>query len=57
MDATAHVQNPVTLGRAEFLAEAAPAFLVLARTPDAAEDDELTFYLAGDLDLTLGGAS
>lgn len=34
MDATAHYRDLVTLGRAEFLAGAAPAFLV-ARAPDA----------------------
>jgi hypothetical protein len=38
VDATAHYRNLVTLGRAEFLAGAAPAFLVLARAPDAADD-------------------
>lgn len=40
MDATAHYRNLATLGRAEFLAGAAPAFLVLARAPDDAADDE-----------------
>ncbi|MDX2093856.1 MAG: FHA domain-containing protein [Kofleriaceae bacterium] len=39
MDATAHYRNLVTLGRAEFLAAAAPAALVRIRAPEEREEE------------------
>jgi pSer/pThr/pTyr-binding forkhead associated (FHA) protein len=53
VDATAHYRNLATLGRAEFLAGAAPAFLVLARAPDAADDEGVATTTAPREQLTL----
>lgn len=57
MDATAHYRNLVTLGRAEFLAAAAPAVLVRIRAPEELEDEPaVSTHTIERVDLDLAAA-